>query len=142
MFAAPCLPERFWQKVVKTADGCWVWVGALDTNGYGLIWNGERVVGAHRLAYEVMVGPVPEGLVLDHEVCSLPCCVNPAHLVPKTNKANILRGDGPPARNARKTHCPRGHELVEGNLYDHGRGARDCRRCAIDRAKARHESQR
>lgn len=137
MFAAPVLPERFWSKVVRTSSGCWVWVGALDTSGYGIAWNGARTMGAHRMAYEAMVGPVPDGLVLDHETCDLPCCVNPAHLVPKTQRANILRGSAPTASNASKTHCKRGHELTPENTRDHGRGCRECRTCERERARAR-----
>lgn len=139
MFGAPCLPESFWQKVVKQADGCWVWVGALDTNGYGIAWDKsvKRTKGAHRFAYERMVGAIPDGLVLDHETCDLPCCVNPAHLVPKTQAANILRGKGAAAQNARRSHCRSGHELTPENTRDHGRGCRECRTCEREQAQKR-----
>lgn len=134
MFGHPSLPERFWSKVVQTHGGCWVWVGAIDTSGYGIAWNGRRIMGAHRLAYEMLVGAVPDGLVLDHRVCDLPCCVNPAHMEPATHRANIIRGTAPTADNARKTHCKRGHELTADNVYRRQDGRRECCACTGRRA--------
>jgi len=70
--------ERFWEKVDKTA-GCWVWTATTNKKGYGRFWNGERLVGAHRWAYERYVGPVPEGHMVLHR-CDNPPCVRPDHL--------------------------------------------------------------
>ena len=72
--------------------GCWLWTAALK-NGYGRItmMNPKRKTAAHRVSYEAFVGPIPEGLTLDH-LCRVRCCVNPAHLEPVTMRENIMRG--------------------------------------------------
>ena len=81
------LAERFWAKVDKT-DGCWNWKGQTNELGYGLVWlDGKGNNRAHRIAYELTVGPIPEGLVLDHK-CHNASCVNPAHLRACTQKQN------------------------------------------------------
>lgn len=129
-FGDPRLPLRFWNKAIPEPNtGCWIWIGSLDTNGYGLIWNGERVVRAHQLAYRVLVGEVPDGLVLDHLRCDTPLCRNPAHLNPTTQHDNVMRGKGWGAVNARKTVCNAGHPLTEENIYRRSGGRRECRTC-------------
>src|ERR1035437_6893898 len=103
---------RFWAKVDKTED-CWNWTAHTDGMGYGqLAKPGQHggLVVAHRFAYELLVGPIPEGLQLDH-LCRNRACVNPDHLEPVTRRVNILRGVGFGAVNAKKTECPRGHPL-------------------------------
>lgn len=71
---------------------CWLWTGTIALNGYGLIYRqGGPLVGAHRLAYEVHVGPIPKGYELDH-LCRVRRCVNPAHLEPVTHSENVRRG--------------------------------------------------
>lgn len=123
------LPERFWTKCIPEPNsGCWLWFGCL-VRGYGQIHavSGKRVK-AHRLSYEVLAGPIPDGLVLDHRVCQTPCCVNPAHLEPVTPHENMLRGKAPTAHNARKTHCAKGHPYDEANTYVSKKG-RECREC-------------
>ena len=82
--------ERFWAKVKKT-DGCWLWTGWKNDRGYGNFEvDSTRTVKAHRFAYEVLVGPIPDGLTLDH-LCRNPSCVNPEHLEPVTLRENIMR---------------------------------------------------
>ena len=86
--------KGFWFWVNKT-DTCWLWEGNIATNSYGLYtanFSGQRQTKrAHRLAYELMVGPIPDGLELDH-LCRVRNCVNPAHLEAVTHQENVLRG--------------------------------------------------
>lgn len=81
---------RFWAYVPdRPDDGCWLWTG--HTNGsYGVFWDGERHRLTHRFAYELVLGPIPEGLVLDH-LCRTPRCVRPDHLEPVTQQENVRR---------------------------------------------------
>lgn len=117
-------------------DDCWVWIGPA-TQGYGMLkpYRGPaRIV--HRVVYEALAGPIPAGLTLDH-LCRNRRCCNPDHLEPVTSAENVLRGFGPPAINARKTHCNRGHELSGNNLRMEG-DRRRCRTCERQRQEASH----
>lgn len=112
---------------------CWVYVRATTPKGYGTV--SVRVDGkpttrpAHRLAYEAMFGPIPEGLQPDH-LCRNRPCINPAHIEAVTPRENTLRGEGPTAENARRTHCIHGHELTPDSVYVHPNGRwRTCRTC-------------
>lgn len=117
------LPARMAAKVRVTEQGCWEWTAALQSSGYGCTGIGNRRVGlAHRVAYELLVGPIPAGLQIDH-LCRNKRCVNPAHLEPVTASEN--------QRRARSliTHCPKGHEYTpENTVIVHGR-QRNCREC-------------
>lgn len=95
-------------------SGCWVWVGARNPKGYGRVFANGKMEQAHRVVYELLVGPIPVGLTLDHH-CRLRCCVNPGHVEPVSNKENLRRGVGFPGENARKTHCPKGHTYTLEN---------------------------
>ena len=115
------LAERFFRYVtIDDVDKCWPWTGGRDGSpggGYGVFFVGGRArqIRAHIFAYRMVIGPVPPGLVLDHVVCDNKGCVNPYHLEPKPRRANTLRGTSPAARNARKSHCDRGHEFNAQN---------------------------
>ena len=135
------LETRFWSKVDRSGGptACWPWLAACSGRGYGHVWVGgaKRQETAHRVAYELLVGPIPAGLTIDH-LCRNRRCVNPAHLEPTTMRENTLRGVGATARHARQTHCKNGHEFTFENTYIwHGDGypRRDCRECTRNRQR-------
>ena len=123
----PPPPDRF-LRAVKKSDSCWEWAHRLRKNGYGQFRIGDRMIIAHRVSYELFVGPIPAGLEIDH-LCRNRGCVNPSHLEPVTKRVNILRGAGAAAVNAAKTHCIHGHEFRDDNTYVRTDGARICRTC-------------
>lgn len=114
-------------------SGCWLWLGGLS-HGYGVL--DQR--GAHCISYEHHIGPIPDGLELDHK-CRTRACVNPWHLEPVTHAENIRRAY------RTQTHCKRGHPLSGDNLTPHRDGRRQCRACKYEsvkryRAKIRSEN--
>jgi hypothetical protein len=108
--------------------GCWTCGLKTTHNGYVRLACGGRAVAGHRLAYEGLVGKIPPGLSLDH-ICRNRACFNPAHLEPVTTKENIQRGH---AARGLKTHCIRGHEFTEANIYRRPSKPTErlCRACA------------
>lgn len=135
--------------VVDETTGCWIWQKALGGGGYGQFGIGDTVRYAHRFAYELWVGPIPAGMTIDHlchsndptcpggECVHRRCC-NPAHLEVVTRGENVLRGVGFAAVNARKTHCPQGHEYTPENTFVvKATGWRNCRKCGRERCRAR-----
>ena len=114
---------RFWSKVNRT-ETCWLWAGASNPQGYGHLRVGKKHVRAHRYAYELLVGPIPEGLQLDH-LCCVTSCVNPAHLEPVTAQENMRR------RQERSEACRRGHRWDEPGVawIKPSSGRRACRKC-------------
>ena len=130
--------ERFWARVDKT-DACWFWVGRKGNGGYGRFTSTDkRTYAAHRFSYELLVGPIPEGLELDH-LCVTPSCVNPAHLEPVTAEENHRR------MIERRTHCPNGHRYTpETTTYRNYPGKKNpvrrclvCQRAVYDKRNAR-----
>lgn len=123
---------------------CWVWQG-YTCQGYGRI-TAKRPDGTrhtmlnHRAAYQILIGPIPDGVEMDH-LCRVRACWNPWHLDPVTRTVNILRGLGPQtARMAQhvKTQCPQGHPYDEANTARRG-SRRHCRACDRDRARRNRE---
>jgi len=129
---------------ILIGDECWEWT-AHTVDGYGK-FQGHRggirtEIRAHRAVYELLVGPIPEGLELDHTchnqdescaggpTCPHRRCVNPGHLTPKTTRDNVLSGRNFSAVNAAKTHCIRGHAYDAENTYTTPQGYRNCRAC-------------
>lgn len=122
--------ERFFAKTRRLEGGCLLWLGALNSRGYGCCATGQkgRSALAHRWIYEQTVGPIPPGLTIDH-LCRNRRCVEVAHMEVVTDRENILRGTSPTAKNARKTHCIHGHPLDGDNLIIKKDGRRQCRTC-------------
>lgn len=119
---------------------CVLWTGATVTthgNTYGYL-PGSKMILAHRDAYEKVYGKITTGLVIDH-LCRNGLCINPDHLEAVSNVENIMRGQGAPALNAKKTHCKRGHPLTPENCYNRTNGKRDCRICNYVRRGLTHK---
>lgn len=129
--------KRFWDKV--DVGDCWLWTAATST-GYGRFWDGERLVQAHRWAYETLVAPVPEGLDLDH-MCRVRACVNPDHLQPVTRSTNLLRGNVGIPRGYRFETCKSGRHPLQGPSADvqtYSDGSRECRPCRLEARRERY----
>ena len=127
----PSMSERFWAKVIKRGpDECWGWTAFIAPDGYAKFSvRHDYHAPAHRVAYELTIGPIPDGLMLDH-LCRNRGCVNPAHLDPVNCGENLNRSPLTLNSIARsKTHCPHGHEYDEGNTRIRMNGARACRAC-------------
>ena len=124
-----------------TREGCWHWLSSLSDHGYGLFGKSQgdgksALVRAHRYSYELYTGPIPEGMDLDH-LCRVRPCVNPEHLEAVLPATNILRGTGPSAVHAVKTHCPQKHLYSPENTKISTSGARICRKCVTTHSLAR-----
>lgn len=131
-----------WLSYVEKTDTCWLWRGSMwESTGYGRFWVDDKTVLVHRWSYEHHVGPIPKGKHLDH-LCRVRNCVRPDHLEPVTARENLLRGETQAAKNAAKTHCPRGHPYDKTNTYIDCRGARSCITCRKASDAARREKKR
>jgi HNH endonuclease len=131
------LTERFWAKVAK-GDGCWEWQAGKDKNGYGqfTVYPPRRTLRAHRVAYEMEVGPIPDGLMVLHR-CDNPSCVRPDHLFTgdaKANSEDMLSKGRYRNPNAEKQSCKRGHPFTQENTYTN-RPGRQCRACTLMHAQ-------
>lgn len=127
----PNTEADFWARVRKT-DGCWLWIGATDIDGYGrMSWNG-KTTRAHVISYQLHHGAIGDLFVCHH--CDTPACVHPNHLFLGTNRDN-LRDRDTKGRHAesRKTHCPSDHEYTPDNTRMDKNGKRHCRACERNR---------
>ena len=107
---------------------CWVWTASTNNSGYGHVhWEG-RMQQAHRVAYDVLVGPIPEGLEPDH-MCKVRACCRPSHIEPVTHAENVLRG----LRGVWEAHCGRGHLFDQANTRSRTSVYRTCRSCERER---------
>lgn len=134
---------RFWDRVnitpYTTHEDCWPWTRRTDDFGYGLFRVRSRHLKAHRVAWTLERGAIPDDKTLDH-VCRNPRCVNPSHLELVSNKENILRGESFSAKNGQKTHCPQGHPFTPENMVKGGAaksGRRVCLKCEAAKMRAR-----
>ena len=136
------LPAYIAAKIRASDDGCWRWTAATVRGGYGLVMVHRKGRMAHRVVWEFLVGPIRDGMVLDH-LCRVTACVNPSHLREVTQRINVLSSpESLPALNARKTACDSGHEFTPENTYRYGNGryCKTCRREATRRYQSRRRS--
>jgi HNH endonuclease len=127
--------DRVMDKVSSEPNsGCWLWTGATTVHGYGHvnIGVGRGHIRAHRATYEALVGPIPEGMELDH-LCRNPACCNPKHLEPVTHAENVNRGRAGALHPMRfRTHCKFGHPMTSENVYRYPKSrAVECRICRL-----------
>lgn len=114
--------DRFWRKVRPTGF-CWEWTGSKNPRGYGTFRHEGRTASAHRVSWELLMGSIPEGLVIDH-LCRNRGCVNPDHFDLVTQRVNMERSSP-----RLKSHCKRGHEFNKENSVINNRGHRVCNAC-------------
>jgi DNA-directed RNA polymerase subunit M/transcription elongation factor TFIIS len=140
-------PNKFWAKVPRGGDGCWLWQGAMKSTGYGQF---GRSHAAHRVAFVLAGGVIPEGYEVDH-LCNTPRCVRPEHLEAVTPEENQRRrlaaGLGGQAMFAERTECPKGHPYDEQNtmiekVSSTGGQRRHCRTCLYESTTKRREAAR
>ncbi len=127
--------ESFLEKISVANNGCWIWLGGKNTDGYGYFYTNSKTVRCSRFIYEYHHGQICPDLVIDH-LCRNRICCNPLHLELVTQKENILRGIGITAINSKKTRCPQGHEYDEINTYHYifrGNPSRRCKECVKKR---------
>lgn len=136
--------ELIRRRILVTEKGCWEWQGYRTVGGYGRICRRGKNHSIHRYVYQQVVGPIPDGLELDH-LCRERACCNPEHLEPVTHKENHQRGLGAQRSrefNEKRTHCPQGHPFAGEHLYDYynpktGYRCKQCRTCHREQKRAR-----
>jgi hypothetical protein len=127
------LELKLWSKLIISTTSfydstpCLEWAGYITEGGYGTLWNGKTAY-VHRTVYEMLMGPIPKKLQLDH-LCRNRRCANVLHLEAVTSRENTMRGKSRQAENAIKTHCKHGHEFTPENTYITGKGSRQCKEC-------------
>jgi hypothetical protein len=140
---------------VEVVGDCWHWTSYVRTDGYGVFTatvDGKPTpLYAHRLMHEAAIGPIPDGMDVDHRChdprscapgknCRHRRCVNPAHLQAVTRRTNTYRSGGVTAINKHKTHCKWGHEFTPENTAIRPQGGRTCRTCERDKVRRRRQT--
>lgn len=148
---APILERMEAKYIPEPFSGCWLWTGACGSEGHGQIYFNGKLHGAHAVSYEINVGPIPEGLEIDH-LCRVRNCINPKHLEPVAHEENCRRGEAGQktgAAHAAKTHCKNGHPFdskntyhVAGNYKGRSFKTRHCRACHKAVETIRREARR
>jgi hypothetical protein len=134
--------ERVRCRIAVQDNGCWLWLGPKGQDGYGRVGSGGRngsPLLVHRVTYEAVCGPVPDGLELDH-LCRVRACCNPAHLEAVTRLENVRRGLRGPG--SKLSHCRRGHPLEGDNVAGPDRHCRTCARARQRRYDERRRTRR
>lgn len=134
MLTVDALPSRLAEKV-RPEGQCWTWTAHVTENGYGQVWWDGKARRPHRVSYELLVGPIPDGLTIDH-LCRNRLCINPAHLEPVTDQENKRRWS------RLVTHCPRQHEYRPENTRVDARGFRSCTTCHNEKKRERRAARR
>lgn len=122
--------ERFWSKVNKT-EACWLWIGGIFENGYGIFHLNRKPYGAHRYAWQIYYNVHPGKLYVLHK-CRNKNCVRREHLylgTPRQNSLDKIRDGTNFNGNYYKTHCINGHEFTYKNTYIRKEGGRKCKKC-------------
>lgn len=130
------IESKLLRRSERDSNGCLIWQGAVLHNGYGAIWVSEEGAQrrAHRVAYSIWIGPIPEDMTIDH-LCEVKLCIEPSHLEAVTSKENTLRSNRAPATiNSKKTHCKHGHEFTEENTRVYN-GKRQCITCVNEASR-------
>lgn len=129
--------EAVMAKTIRDTNNCWLWIGMIDKDGYGIASWRHQNKKAHRMSYLDFYGEIDSKLVIDH-LCRVRSCVNPTHLELVTTRENALRGYSPVGINHKKTHCSKGHEYTDDNLWigkSRGNPERMCKTCCSLRHK-------
>jgi hypothetical protein len=133
--------ERFLKFISVNNNGCWEWNGFIDKHGYGKFTLKNKCYFSHRVSFDIFVKKLNKELVIDH-ICKNRKCCNPEHLREVTAKINVTKNsESFVAYNKKKTHCPKGHELVYPNIYSHD-GRRRCKICNLSKAKERRNARK
>ncbi len=128
--------DRILKRVVINSNGCWIWQKNINADGYGTVRVDHKSWLAHRYSYTAFVGPIPDGLVIDH-LCRVRSCCNPDHMEPVSIRTNILRGKHPNIVLHNGNTCAKGHKIIDNNISVRSDGRIRCKMCINESARRR-----